>query len=161
MSDNKEKVITFLQSKYPNSNLEKIEELLYFSVLWNFIESNYPSQFQIEVARQAVWSINQSTDNLSSFNWLLSYFHKRYLNPRYNFDILAKSGNTSNQEHLISKNILSKDANTLSWEEQKEFVAYVISRFRNRLFHWEKELETGQNENFKVINTFLHYLLTK
>lgn len=167
MSDTKTKLLSYLQGKNTIpyiSSINDIEELYYFSIYWNFIEWGSNEDQFIIISNNINKLDNQNIDDNNQLDTIFHYFYHRYNQKQYDFNILIKVIEWIPRwvvNHNLYYDILNKHLSKISHEEKKKFVAYIISRFRNRLFHWQKETSVEQNENFKVINTFLHYLLTK
>jgi hydroxylamine reductase (hybrid-cluster protein) len=164
MIDKQYNITDYLKKFYKlheNFSVKDIEDILIFSVFWNHIE-NGSNKSQYNVIFDFIESKDIEEDN-KILAEIHCYFLNRYKNNSYNFDTLKKIENITKKEeerHKKIKYFLSNDMEN-DFNNKKEFVAYIIYRFRNRLFHWEKNIIDDQNKNFIVINNFLHYLLTK
>jgi len=164
MSDNAIKLIQYLDTKYHLHNqlnsLDQIQELMIFGMFWNQIEK-WTQKWLYQIIFEL---INQKITDSREIDSIGNYFIWRYRDWIHRFDSLKNMlPKVSKAEKIRHQKYLGKISNNhlFSFDEKKELIAYIIYRFRNRLFHWEKPILEDQNENFKVINTFLHYLLTK
>lgn len=81
------------------------------------------------------------------------------------FFIYFKDRYSENDDKFNNLNIKDKKEdiknNLLTWDNKLYTVIYIISRFRNNLFHWSKRVEfiDLQKENFEKINIFLLELI--
>ena len=164
----KDDLVEFLNKTYSDArinSLDTIDELLYFSLYWNHIEAGQ-SLGQFEVIKTCIESKIFPENEIGKWQLrdIFRYFHSRYNGDHYSLDSLIKRQNwipTATLCHRESKAIIYKMVEEVTQQEQILFVSYVVSRFRNRLFHGEKQTVSDQNENFRIINKFLHYLLTQ
>lgn len=135
-----------------------IQAILEFVIFWNFIEREvtklwYLSQYDViykylEINKSKPW-FSQKID------LIYCHFKDRYTNnSNFNFDSLCYED--SKKRHLDNKDLLNKVE--LNIKEKIELISYIISRFRNRLFHWHKFIQSEQEKNFIIINNFLYFL---
>ena len=143
----------------PKLTEENLKQTLHFSLLWHLFERIYFTEFEVELKPDIlIERSNQMCDFLADedLNTIFDFLRKRYTAKNEidnrKFDKLKfKSQNNAND----CKRILT--ANDSSKQEKAQTVFLIIHRFRNNLFHGEKntiKLDTCE-EAFKVINTFL------
>ncbi len=134
-----------------------IQAILEFVIFWNFIEREVTKPWylnQYKVINEYL-KINESKSWFSEkIDFIYRHFKDRYINnSNFNFDSLLYE---NNEKHLHNKHLLNKDE--LNINEKIELISYIISRFRNRLFHWHKFIQSEQEKNFIIINNFLYFL---
>lgn len=172
-------IIKYLNGFHPNSrinDLTDIQAILEFSIFWNNFEDKITKNKYPNIEDDTdLKTINNkdiecfickklSSDNSELLN-ILEYFLNRYFgeNKKGNFDDLKRKGKISILEKELHKKCgyNLKNITKIHFKDKIEVISYIIYRFRNNLFHWGKKPISEQNENFIVINTFLHYLLSK
>lgn len=157
MIDKKYDICEYL--KIEESDWANIQAILEFLIFWNKIENWKDNSFQYIIMDNYIKEIRDNNE----LNFIFLHFLKRYEIINWNnfdFDILLKegAGKLEKERHKKLKTYLNDIKKSFNLKEKKDFVSYIIYRFRNRLFHWNKEIKEEQNDNFIVINNFLYYL---
>ena len=134
-----------------------VEEIRDFTLLWNLFENICCNKFaKIDEINNLIDSkIDNFDENNEIFTETFEYFYQRY-QDKYRF--IALNFNNKAMEKLASK-ILS---DTYTDKNNKlKFIMSVIYRYRNNLFHGEKQMRyiRLQKENFKIANKFLMYFI--
>ncbi|MGA2623765.1 MAG: hypothetical protein ABSF91_07930 [Bacteroidota bacterium] len=146
---------------------DKIRNVTNFVLMWNIFEDLTCSR------KASVESIRALIDSLSKMNALgssdsyeeyLSYFRRRYLtNGGTNdlFDKLHFRKNEGEEKRLVESVLL--EAGQPTPEDTVKALMLVVYRFRNNLFHGEKDISKIelQNENFMKANMLLAHILEK
>jgi len=129
-----------------NIDRDNVQYILDFVLLWNLFELRYCDK---NCTKNKIENLNYW--DISNLNWVFDYFKDRYINNSEKF-------NNLNFESCL-KNII-KD-NLSNWTDKEKTILHIIYRFRNNMFHWEKEIYNieWQEENFENANKFLYELL--
>jgi hypothetical protein len=148
-------------------NNEGIDRVRNFSLLWNIFETFACNRrADITTISTAVDTINEkekiTTDLISEH---LSYFKERYFNeddsPKELFEglkfRLGRSDRAAKQK--VTETLTEKIDNPT---ENLKSLLFILYRFRNNLFHGEKEVIrlNGQIDNFTVANDLLTKVLS-
>lgn len=150
------KVISFLNDNWYADNLDRnrITNILDFALLWNLFELKFFNKFfKVEKIDSFIKNNAHNVDNNILNNSYL-YFKNRYFeNWRFNYIFKNLFNNDESKDFIF---------NSFTSDENKfKVIILIIARFRNNLFHWEKEIKfiEYQEENFKISNDFLMSLL--
>lgn len=148
-------------------NNEGIDRVRNFSLLWNLFETFACNRrADINSISNAVDTINQreqiTTDLIADH---LTYFKERYFNddgtPKEIFEGLKfRPGQTDQAaKQKVTETLTNKIDNPV---ENLKSLLFILYRFRNNLFHGEKEVVrlNGQIDNFTVANDLLAKVLT-
>jgi len=131
-----------------------IPNILAFSLLWNMFESIYCSKNANMDRINKLIDSNVDLFKEKDYEEIFEYFKSRYTDSNYlNKLRLQKSDKILAQSVINSK---YRDKNN-----KLKFIMSVIYRYRNNLFHGEKQLVKMkyQEENFKYANKFLMYFI--
>ncbi len=167
---NKLEVIQWLNDYFDNTtnfSREEINVVTDFSLLWNLFESklaeraNNGERLSVNYIRLSAIAtqVSNESNHLRQQNFYESFLH--YFRERY-----VAANNTTNDLfeglRIRQPDIKNKVRKVLIAEEQAhekviESILIIIYRFRNNLFHGEKDLHNihSQYENFKIANAFL------
>jgi len=148
-----EKIITDKENKLTPEDVENIRD---FSLLWNLFESlccnkkAYISEIN-KVIDKKIDLFNEN-DYIDIFN----YFMERYQNNA-TFEKL----NLSNGSKKLVQKVLKREYTDKN--NKLKFIMYIIHRYRNNLFHGEKDMRyiKFQKENFEITNKFLMCFIEK
>jgi len=140
------------------ANLEEIDlyHVKNFSLIWNVFEDAVCNRnCSIPVMEAAYQNINFDIEHFRKF---LDYFQSRYetkgnINQRFPALRIGQ-----NNEPRVTEVLEGRSADT---REIVLAISIIVYRYRNNLFHGEKEMRTInlQEENFRHANGFLQSLL--
>lgn len=163
-------VISWLNTYLVNKkiNAKSVEHVMYFSLLWNLFEHTYYTKTNKLDPNALIDLAEVSINNLDSdeVEKYYNHFKKRYIgadslsNSKFNKLLLcktSKSNTLSNYE--FCKSIIENEF--AEKEDKLKCLFLIIHRFRNNLFHGNKEtlrLNLYERE-FKVINKFLMHFI--
>jgi len=139
-------------------NAEDVEEIRDFTLIWNLLENIcFENYVKIDKINNLIDSkIDKFNENNETFRETFKYFYTRYQDEH---KLNALRLNRTMKE--LTKKILN---NTYTDKNNKlKFIMAVIYRYRNNLFHGEKQMRyiRLQKENFKIANKFLMYFIEK
>lgn len=153
-------VIEWINEKIINEsaqgiNPSDIDEIRDFALLWNLFESLCCNK------RANMNKINSLIDTKidffeeQDFREVFEYFYHRYKGNNSKFQAL----NLKNGDKKLVGNILNDEYHDKS--NKLKFILTIIYRYRNNLFHGEKDMRyiRLQKENFKRTNDFLMYFI--
>ena len=140
-------------------NSEDIEQVRDFTLLWNLFEDIFCDKFCKTdkiislLSKNRIEVLEQNTIN-SKINSIFDYFMDRY---KDNEKLEKLNFNKKNHERDIKNKIQNKEVINLDFEEKIQIILFIIYRYRNNLFHGEKDMRyiSYQNENFENANDFL------
>ena len=149
-------VIYSINKKYRvNLERDEIQYILDFTLLWNLFELEFfydnCNKTSIKNKVENYW---RNLDKLL-IDKTFEYFKNRYISD-WVWNEKTKYLNPKNISH--KREIIDNLIN----DSHKLFtIIFIIYRYRNNLFHWNKRIELidWQDKNFKVTNRFLEYLL--
>jgi hypothetical protein len=154
--DNDIDVLKYLYKKF-NIKIDEndIEEIKDFLLLWNLFESICCNK------RANINCIDRIIDSKielfkeENYKDIFDYFYNRYKN---NNSKLEKLNLTLARKKLV-QNVLND--NYQDKNNKLKFIISIIYRYRNNLFHGEKDLKfiKLQKENFTKTNKFLMYFI--
>ena len=153
-------VIKWINEKIINEGTDRIEatdidEIRDFALLWNLFESifcnrnaNLPKIFQV---------VDNCVNHLveEKYDTIFQYFYNRYKNDSDKLEALRLKGDAKSiVEHVLNDTYVDKN-------NKLKFIMSIIYRYRNNLFHGEKNMRyiQLQKENFKQTNAFLMYFI--
>ena len=148
-----EKIIHTENSKIKSEDIDYIRD---FTLLWNLFESLcFDDKF---ANMNKINNIIDSKIDLfeeEKYKNIFDYFYDRYKNDNNKFRKL----NLRNSEKELVKKVLNDEYNNKN--NKLKFIMAIIYRYRNNLFHGEKEMRyiRFQKENFEVTNEFLMYFI--
>ena len=134
---------------------DKINHVLYFSLLWNIYEGVVCNRScNVKTIENSVQQLEDEKLNQADFEPYLLYFKNRYI----------ASGETNNQFETLRlhrdyvelvKDVLLGKRNTS--KDTILALLLIIYRYRNNMFHGEKAIQSlpTQDENFSVSNQVL------
>ena len=153
-------VIKWINEKIINGGTGKMEandidEIRDFALLWNLFEDllcdNNANMCKID----ALIDKNIDKFNDSEYQDIFEYFYDRYKNNDAKFNALRL--------HEPQKNLVKKVLNDefMDKNNKLKFIMSIIYRYRNNLFHGEKDMRyiRFQKENFEKTNEFLMYFI--
>jgi hypothetical protein len=148
---------THNQHNLSSSNLDFIRD---YTLLWHLLEKEHFGRF-FKVGEVAMF-INKNIDEdfeLTKYQSCIDYFKNRYLTngvTNYRFGKLRIVN--EDRERLVA-DVLKGDI--ASPQEVIEVMVYIVSRYRNNLFHGEKNIIriADQKRNFEIANEFLMKLM--
>ncbi len=138
----------FFNNKWIEDNTIKI--IWEFAILWNYFEFNYCNK-NCSVSKINSLDIYYNEEDLDD---IFNYFKDRYIvNGEINNRFNKLNFNDNLKKHI-------KD-NLLQWKNKITTILHIIYRFRNNMFHWEKDIRfiNEQKENFKRVNKFLYSII--
>lgn len=148
-------------------NVEGIDRVRNFVFLWNIFETFACNKnANLNSIRNIVEEINnRDAITLEPFADYVNYFSNRYYNPngdsRYSIDGLLFRKNNNDQ---VAKNevIAVLTRQQVEPKEVLKALLFILYRFRNNLFHGEKEIVrlNEQIDNFICANHILSNVLT-
>ena len=148
-----EKIITDKENKLIP---EDVKNIMSFSLLWNLFESlccnKNASISKISKLIDKKINLFNENDYIDIFN----YFMERYQdNTKFN-----KLNLLNGSEKLVKK-VLKREYTDKN--NKLKFIMYIIYRYRNNLFHGEKDMRyiKFQKENFEITNKFLMRFIEK
>ncbi len=149
----------FIESylKYPILEYDKIDSILYFSLIWNIFEKKY---FNKNAKISQVKKFIENIDSIDAGipNDVFNYYKARYIfNSEETYLFKSFEFKSSKYKKITLQLLIEAD----SEKEKLEALMYIAFRLRNNLFHGEKEVDKlyDQNENFKQMNSFLIKLI--
>ncbi|MCJ7553556.1 MAG: hypothetical protein MUO34_06690 [Ignavibacteriaceae bacterium] len=158
-------VLDWLNIHFPNVpdfNRDKITAVTDFSLMWNLFESELGHNgMNIQRISQIAQIIADKSSGNNFYNDYYQYFKTRYtIDKKTTNEIFNKLAFRPNdQKDFVATVLKSEDQNA---ENIIKAILIIIYRFRNNLFHGEKELHNihTQYENFNWANSFLAEILT-
>lgn len=147
-----EKIINDGTSKIDTNDIDEIRD---FALLWNLFEdllcSNNANMSKIDTL------IDSKIDKFNELEYqdTFQYFYNRYKSNDEKFNALRLR---DPQKNLVKK-VLNDEFTDKN--NKLKFIMAVIYRFRNNLFHGEKNMRyiSLQKENFEKANIFLMYFI--
>lgn len=150
-------------------NSIEIENVLHFSLLWNIFEdvfwtrSNSPRNPNDAFSLRKVHSVVEANANKldeSIITPIFCYFHNRYQDNKKFKALKFRHNEKETEDKLLS--MLSSAVN-INLNHKAYFISSIIYRFRNNLFHGEKQMIkiSLQEENFQNANEFLMHFIEK
>ena len=143
---------------------EKLSSVLPFCLMWNLFESKFCNKDANSTKiKKAVITLHSSNKLMKEdiFQYL-NYFKNRYLEP----PLYDHTNTTFERLKLRKKNKELVESVLIKGEKTNctlllQALLIIVYRFRNNLFHGEKEVSTlhSQNENFYVANHLLAKVL--
>ncbi len=167
---NRLEVIQWLNDYFDNTtnfSREEISVVTDFSLLWNLFESklaeraNNGERLSVNYTRLSAIAAQVSTesnylDQQNFYEPFLHYFQERYVTANNTTNELFEGLRIRRQDikNKVRKVLISDEQ---THEKIIESILIIIYRFRNNLFHGEKDLHNIhlQYENFKIANSFL------
>ena len=151
-------VIAWLKNYFDKKELKdkNLEPILHFSLLWNLFEHTFPPEQKEPYNERLRYLAAEYHKYISeeTLNVIYSYFKKRYIigneiNVLFDKLLFKKKEYEECQKILLSDNPHKED--------RLKCVLLIIYRFRNNLFHGNKNPKTLNlySAQFKVINKFL------
>jgi hypothetical protein len=152
-------------ARFQNMREEDMPSVLDFCLVWNLFESTFCNRnVSVPKIRKAVEKLHSSGKlTKEGFGPYLHYFEERYLErssggcrTNTTFDNLKfRPSDDRKLVESVLKGEIDDRSSVLS------ALLIIVYRFRNNLFHGEKEISTlyGQNENFTVANRLLAKVL--
>jgi hypothetical protein len=151
-------MLEWVNNKY-QSNLteEGLQEIRDFTLLWNILENKvFDTHFSISRLQQFIVAKGLQ---LGAFDELLTYFRNRYcLNGQINERYAYLNFRENDKEPLVRRVLLGGESTD---HEKILAIGIVVYRYRNNLFHGEKDFAQldGQTDNFRNANKFIMILL--
>lgn len=153
-------VIQWINEKIINDGTSEIDandidEIRDFALLWNLFEDllceNNANMCKID----NLIDRHIGKFNASGYQETFEYFYERYKSSDEKFNALRLR---EPQKNLVKK-VLNDDF--IDKNNKLKFIMAVIYRFRNNLFHGEKNMRhiSLQKENFEKTNIFLMYFI--
>jgi len=153
-----DKILNWINKNINDSktlNENDIPNVLAFSLLWNMFESLFCDKYA------NMCKINDSIDKHidlleeEKYQKIFEYFYDRYKNDDNKLNAL----NLRKPQKSLVKKVL--DESFTDKNNKLKFIMVIIYRFRNNLFHGEKQLLKlkYQEENFNNANQFLMYFI--
>lgn len=148
-------------------NVDGINRVRNFVFLWNVFETFACNKHaDLNSIRQSVENINQREQILAeTFEPFIDYFSTRYFNPNgdttYSVDGLKfRPGN--NDQAAKAQVIAVLTRQMTDPKEILKALLFILYRFRNNLFHGNKQIVQLDNQvdNFIVANNILSIVLT-
>ena len=135
-----------------------VNQVKNFSLIWNIFEDTVCDRYCTIPKMKAAFQ--NKNFNLIHFEVFLDYFKQRYVEngqPTEKFPGLRITN--ENYENLVLAVLKGKETTE---RETVLALAIIVYRYRNNLFHGEKDIRTInlQNDNFQNANGFLQALLT-
>jgi hypothetical protein len=151
-------MIEWINEKY-NVNLthEDLEQVKLFTLLWNIFENElFNTHFSATKLR--AW-VDGNQFDINLFEEDFNYFRERYTQEEYRFNILFPTRQGRENERGIVFNFLTNE--TTSIRNKIYSLGMICYRFRNNLFHGNKQVEElpTQIENFIRVNNVLRNFL--
>lgn len=160
---NRADIIQWLNNYYDNAlnfNRDEINTVTDFSLLWNLFESVLGERrMQINRLTTIATIINRKSNGSNFYDPYLAYFQRRYVNNNNTNNLFEGLLFRQNDNRELVRNVLiGQEQNA---EKIIEAILIIIYRFRNNLFHGEKELHNihTQYENFQQANRFIMNIL--
>lgn len=157
-------VLQWLNEYYNNAtnlNRDEITVVTDFSLLWNLFESVLGergiNKHQLSVI---ALTTNRKSYGVNFYEPFLTYFRRRYVVNNNTNDLFEGLLFRQNDNSELVRNVLIGSEQRA--DKIIEAILIIIYRFRNNLFHGEKELHNihTQYENFKQANCFLMSVLS-
>ncbi len=126
-------------------------EFLHFMILWNLFEARLCKK---NFSKKNIPDVQISPEVIES---TLQYFQGRYTESNclnYRFLYLENNRESKKDRELIEKVLLGEEKDQTAIIKALKLIIY---RYRNNLFHGEKEIASlpNQQENFDYANNFL------
>lgn len=153
----------------PKLNKSEIDNVLHFSLLWNIFEDIFWTRsgntrgqhpaFNLRNVHNVV-EVNAHKLDESIITPIFCYFHNRYQDNKKFKDLKFRNNEKETENKLLT--ILSS-AENINLNHKAYFISSIIYRFRNNLFHGEKQMVKirFQEENFQNANEFLMHFIEK
>jgi hypothetical protein len=142
-----------------NLNEEDLTNVKDFTLIWNVFESSiFRSSFSIAKTEQ---KLKQQQFDINDFQQFLDYFKNRYVtNSTINGRFQNLNFRRNDRETLVTEVLLGNNENA---NDVLLAMIIMVYRFRNNLFHGEKDIQVidQQKTNFKNANELLQLLLEK
>jgi hypothetical protein len=142
-----------------NLNEEDLTNVKDFTLIWNVFESSiFRSSFSIAKTEQ---KLKQQQFDINDFQQFLDYFKNRYVtNSTINGRFQNLNFRRNDRETLVTEVLLGNNENA---NDVLLAMIIIVYRFRNNLFHGEKDIQVidQQKTNFKNANELLQLLLEK
>jgi len=147
-----EKIINNGNSKIEGNDIDEIRD---FALLWNLFEALCCNKnANMSKINSIIDSKIELFDEIK-YQDIFDYFYNRYKNDSRKFNALK----LRNGEKELVKKILNDEYEDKN--NRLKFIMAIIYRFRNNLFHGEKDMKyiRLQKENFEKTNKFLMYFI--
>jgi len=154
-------VIQWINEKIINSEINNIDKddidaIRDFTLLWNLFEALCCNKFaDMNIIYRLI------NDKIELFNEIdyqdiFDYFYNRYENDINKFN---KLNIRSRDQRILVEKVLNNEYEDK--ENRLKFIMVIIYRYRNNLFHGEKNMAhiRYQKENFEKTNEFLMYFI--
>jgi len=153
-------VIQWISETIINEDSDRIEandidEIRDFALLWNLFEALCCDKF---AKMQKINSLIDSKIDLfeeTKYQNIFDYFYNRYKNDTTKFNALKlRNGDKELVRKVLDNTYIDKN-------NKLKFIMAIIYRYRNNLFHGEKNMRyiRLQKENFEKTNKFLMYFI--
>lgn len=147
-----EKVINEGTSKIDANDIDEVRD---FALLWNLFEDLLCNNNANIPKIDTLIDGHIGKFNESDYQDTFEYFYNRYKSSEERFNALRL--------RATQKNLVKKVLNDEFTDENNKlkFIMAIIYRFRNNLFHGEKDMRyiRLQKENFNQTNDFLMYFI--
>lgn len=145
----------------PDFNRDEINSVTDFSLMWNLLENELGNnQMSIDQLGVIARTIAVKPNCNDFYQPYLTYFQNRYITQNNTNNIFENLLFRRNDKKEFVADVLK--GNLTNPQEIIEAILIIIYRFRNNLFHGEKELHNihTQYNNFNMANKFLAHILT-
>jgi len=155
-------VIEWINDTIINSENDKIEaneiiDIKDFALLWNLFESLCCNKFANMNKINNLIDTKIDLFSQSEYQEFFDYYYNRYKNDNAKFSALKlRNGDKELVQKVLNDEYTDKN-------NQLKLILAIIYRYRNNLFHGEKNMQyiKLQKENFENANNFLMYFIEK
>jgi len=160
---------------HKNNRTDKLKEndiqnILAFTMLWNLYEDLFWTRNSDNTNHsayslgEALKTIKNKKDKLSEdiINPIFCYFYHRYQDEVKFNQLKFRDKGADNEARKKLENMINSSIEH-SKSDKLEFIMAIVFRYRNNLFHGEKQLIKikYQEENFEYANKFLMHIIEK
>jgi len=147
-----------------------IQNVLAFTLLWNLYEDLFWTRNK-ENTNSSAYSLGKALGtieikkdkfNEDNINPIFCYFYEKYQDTN-KFESLKFRKQGKDAEVKVKLTIMLNSMIEHNKGDKLYFIMAIVFRFRNNLFHGEKQLISiqYQEENFKYANQFLMHIIEK
>ena len=162
---------TIINEREHRIDSSDIDDIRDFSLLWNLFEdicwnqnNENSNAFPLREILKIVSSKYQSLrSNQSDIDEIYNYFIDRYQDNNKFDNLKFRDNETENIAKTLLEKAINDSSSSITFEEKIKIILSIIHRYRNNLFHGEKDMQyiRLQKGNFEKSNKFLMLFIEK